>query len=125
MDFEPLEPEIRAALADQVEVELAKRSLSGALVYFLVVVAVGLSTNYYGEHPVVLSAAALLTFFTGARRLIAAKSLLRTPRGPLPRTRAKPLLLFAIYASFAVWGAFGSWTVHLYGGEWTAMFVLL
>jgi hypothetical protein len=47
--------EIRAALAGHAERELAKRSISGAMVYFVVIVLVAWSTPYASGHPVILA----------------------------------------------------------------------
>src|SRR5258708_10515219 len=114
MDFDPkeagtsedplawaaLEPEIRAALADHVDIELAKRALPGALVYFVCVVAVGLSTTYYRDHPLFLSSVGILTLAAGTLRMVTAKRLLRRSRESL--SGAKPLFLLSTYAAFGI-----------------------
>ena len=116
-----LEPEIRSALEGRVERELADRSFSGAMVYFVVAVVLAFSTPYYTEHPVILLLAGSVALLTGSMRLLAAQNLLSDK----PRRIASPVFRFATYASFTAWGLFCAWTVHLYGGEWTAMFLLL
>lgn len=118
-----LEPEIRAALADRADRELARRSLFGALVYFVVSVAIAVATPYPQQHPAILFTAAGLALLTGAVRTFTAWRLLR-PHGGSARW-AKPVFLCSTYVTFIVWGLFCGWTLYLYGGEWTAMFLLL
>lgn len=118
-----LEPEIRAALAGRVDRELAERSISGALVYFVVTVVVALSTPYYRDHPAVLTLASSLTLLLGVVRTLAAWRLRK--RGSVAGEWARPVFHGATYTTFFVWGVFCGWTVHIYHGGWTAMFLLL
>ncbi len=118
-----LEPEVRTALVGRVDRELAKRSISGALVYFVVAIVLAFSTPYYSEHPVILVLICCVTLLVGGVRMIAAWRLLRQPADAGDGT--KLVFISAIYATFGVWGVFCAWTFHLYGGEWTAMFLLL
>lgn len=118
-----VEPEVQAALANTVERELARRLLSGAMVYFVVTVVLAIATPYYAEHPVLLRVVALLTFITGGLRMASARRLMAAPAGTIPIT--KRVFLLSTYATAAVWGLFCGWTVHLYPGEWTGMFLLL
>jgi PAS domain S-box-containing protein len=118
-----VEPEIREALASRVDQELAKRSLPGALVYFVVSVVLALATPYYTQHPAVLAAAGGLTLLSGGVRFLAARRLFKRPAEGAGR--AKLVFTCATYATFVVWGAFCGWTLHLYDAGWTAMFLLL
>src|SRR5689334_24707738 len=118
-----VEPEVQAALANTVERELARRLLSGAMVYFVVTVVLAIATPYHAEHPVLLRAVAVLTFFTGGLRMASARRLIAAPAGTIPIT--KRVFLLSTYATALVWGLFCGWTVHLYPGEWTGMFLLL
>jgi PAS domain S-box-containing protein len=118
-----LEPEVRTALASRVDRELAKRSMSGALVYFVVSIVLAISTPYYADHPAILVPVECLTLLAGGVRMIAAWRLLTQPADAQSWT--KPVFICAIYTTFVVWGAFCGWTFHIYGGQWTAMFLLL
>ncbi|HXZ78783.1 MAG TPA: PAS domain S-box protein [Terriglobales bacterium] len=118
-----LEPEVRTALAARIDRELAKRSMSGALVYFVVVIVLAISTPYYAEHPVLLVLVGSFTFLAGAVRMIAAWRLLRPSADGRDGTR---LVFFcAVWTTFVLWGAFCGWTLHLYRGQWPATFLLL
>jgi PAS domain S-box-containing protein len=118
-----LGPEVRAALENHVERALAKRSMAGAMVYFLVIVVVALSTRYYSDHSLILSVTGLAVLIAGIVRIAAGRRLLaETP----PVTGGVRRLFFgSIYATAIFWGAFCAATVRLYQRDWTAMFVLL
>jgi len=118
-----LEPEVRSALANRLDQELAKRSMSGALVYFVVTVVLAISTPYYVEHPAVILLAGFLTLLTGGVRMVAGWRLLKQPADV--RNWTKPVFLSATYATFVVWGWFCGWTLHLYADRWIATFLLL
>jgi PAS domain S-box-containing protein len=117
-----LEPGVLTSLNSQAERALAKRSMAGAMVYFLVTIVVALSTPYYSDHPVILSVVACFLFVTGIVRIAASRRLL----ADAPVTAdIRHLFLGSIYTTAIVWGAFCAGTVHLYRRDWTAMFVLL
>jgi PAS domain S-box-containing protein len=118
-----LDPDVRSTLANQAEREIAARSLSGAMVYFLVSVAIAVATPYYGDHPVIMVAIACTTLVLGGSRMLTAWHLTTHPSQAGPRARA--FLFGTIYGTFAAWGMFCAWTLHLYEGQWTAMFLLL
>src|SRR5579863_5069389 len=118
-----LEPEVRASLEQQVERALAKRSMAGAMVYFVVTVVVALSTRYYSDHPLILSLTACSVLIAGMVRIAAGRRLLAET--PPVTDWVRRLFLGSIYATAIVWGAFCAATVHLYRRDWTAMFVLL
>src|SRR5215469_5112779 len=117
-----LDPEIRIPLATQVDREVAKRSISGSLVYFIVCVVLAFATPYYQDHPVTLAGSAFLTLIFGAVRLASAQRLRK--RQPVNPT-TKLVFLSATYSTFIFWGLFCAWTLHLYPGQWTSMIVLL
>jgi PAS domain S-box-containing protein len=118
-----LEPEILTSLKSQAERALAKRSMAGGMVYFLITIVVALSTRYYSDHPLILTAVGCSLFFTGMVRLAASRRLVA--EGPSATADVRYLFLGSIYATAIVWGAFCAGTVHLYGRDWTATFVLL
>jgi PAS domain S-box-containing protein len=117
-----LDPEIRLALATQVDRELAKRSVSASLVYFVVCVVLAFSTPYYHDYPATLVSSTILTLVFGSLRLASARRLL-TQHSVDPTT--KLVFVSATYATFAYWGLFCAWTLHLYPGQWTSMILLL
>ena len=118
-----LEPDIRSELSGQAEREIASRSMSGAAVYFLVAVAIAVSTPYYQDHPVVIIVISCITLLLGGLRIFAAAY--RINPANEGAVWAEVLLLATIYATFAAWGLFCAWTLRLYAGQWTAMFLLL
>jgi PAS domain S-box-containing protein len=116
-----LEPEVRLALVGQAERELARRSFSGAMVYFLTTLVIAWTTPYSSEHPVVLSTVGVFTLVFGLTRIVTGKNLLKAEDMSGLRTA----FLGSLYGIFVVWGIFSAWTVILYAGAWTSMFVLL
>jgi len=118
-----IEPEVRASLENQVERALAKRSMAGAMVYFVVTVVVALSTPYYSDHSLILSVTGCSIFAAGIARIAASRRLLAD--APPITDNVRHLFFGSIYATAILWGAFCAATVHLYQRDWTAMFVLL
>jgi PAS domain S-box-containing protein len=121
--WENLEPEIRIPLANRVDRELAGRAISGALVYFIVCIVLAFTTSFYQDHPAILVTSTCCALIFGVLRLTTALRLKK--KSPREETRARPLFLFATYATFAFWGLFCAWTLRLYTGQWTAMLLLL
>ncbi len=118
-----LEPEVRASLENQVERALARRSMAGAMVYFLVTVVVALSTRYYSDHRLILSISGFSVLIAGVIRIAAGRRLLAEM--PAVTNSIRHLFFGSIYATAILWGGFCAATVHLYQRDWTAMFVLL
>jgi len=118
-----LEPEVQAALKTEVDRALAKRAITGALVYFVVNVIVALSTSYFSDHPFILSATSGSVLITGIIRIISARCLLREL--PAIRHTTRWLFIASTYATVIVWGVFCAATVYLYHRDWNAMFILL
>jgi len=118
-----LEPEVVASLGSQAERALAKRSMAGGLVYFLITIVVALSTRYYSDHSLILSVVGCSLLVTGIVRIAASRRLLAETQPISDNVRY--LFLGSIYLTAIVWGAFCAETVHLYRRDWTAMFVLL
>jgi PAS domain S-box-containing protein len=92
------------------------------MVYFIASLMIALVTPYYSQHPRVLGSVAFLTLVLGGARIRASVGLLKSPARA---SRQIVVLRVTIYGTFAVWGGFCGWTVHLYGTEWTTMFLLL
>jgi PAS domain S-box-containing protein len=118
-----LEPEVRGALTQRIEHELARRSIAGSMVYFVISLVLSFSTPYLSGHPAVLVSVGCLTLLTGGLRVAAARRLLAQP--PQAPAWTRRLFLATTYAAVAVWGWFCAWTLRLYAGEWTAMFLFL
>jgi PAS domain S-box-containing protein len=118
-----LEPEVQAALKTEVNRALARRAITGALVYFFVNVIVALSTSYFSDHPIILSITSGSVLITGIVRIISARRLLRELPATRPGTRS--LFIASTYATVVIWGLFCAVTVYLYQRDWNAMFILL
>jgi two-component system, cell cycle sensor histidine kinase and response regulator CckA len=118
-----LDPEVQGAISGRIQQELARRSITGALVYFVVCLVVALVTPYPVEHPSALFSVSCLMLVLGSVRFLAARRVILHTGGGLSRD----ILVFrmATYASFLVWGLFCGLTVHWYAGAWTAMLLLL
>jgi PAS domain S-box-containing protein len=113
---------VRDALARQADEAIARRAMSGGLVYFVVSVALALSTPYLHDHPTVLATAASLSLMFGGSRMIGARFLqLKTGDA----MQARRVLFAGTFGNFVVWGLFCAWTMQQYAGQWTAMFLLL
>jgi len=117
------EPEIRTNLARRAERELAQRSFSGAMVYFVVALLLALSTSYYQDYPVLLCSVAAVMFLVGLTRTFAARRCLR--ESPSPGSRTVWILRASTYATAVPWGLFCAITLYLYPADWTGMFLLL
>src|SRR5215472_17139580 len=109
-----LEPEIRVPLTAHVQRELAARAISGAMVYFVVCLALALATSYYQDQPVLLGATSVAMLLLGVLRIASARKVKADPVNASPMIRQ--LFLSATYATFAIWGLFCGWTLHLYPG---------
>jgi PAS domain S-box-containing protein len=118
-----LEPEVRSALERQVELELARRSMSGALVYFLVVLLLAVSTDYARDHPAILWTAGCVMLLAGGARLLSARRIVSY--GPVVARSAVEVFLVSTYATAILWGLFCAGTLQLYPGKWPAMFLML
>jgi PAS domain S-box-containing protein len=70
-------------------------------------------------------AIAFVTLVLGGSRMLGAWHLKTHATDPAAGARAKALLFATIYGTFAAWGLFCAWTLQLYNGQWTAMFLLI
>ena len=118
-----LEPEVRLAVTRELELELARRSISGAMVYFAMTLVLAMATPYYADHRLILAGVSALTLLFGVLRIAAARRLLHSA-GEVP-PGARRLLHASIYLSCAIWGLFCGATLQFYGRQWTTMFLLL
>ena len=118
-----LEPEVRGPIAELINQELARRAVTGSMLYFVGCLVAGFATPYLNDHPSALIAAACLMLVLGGTRLMAARRVMRHTGGGL----ARDVLIFrsATYGTFLAWGLFCALTVHWYRGEWTGMLLML
>ena len=93
------------------------------MVYFVISLVLSFSTPYFTGHPIVLVSVGLVTFLTGALRIATARRLLAQPPEAPAWTRG--LFIATTYTAVTVWGWFCAWTLRIYAGEWTAMFLFL
>jgi PAS domain S-box-containing protein len=121
--WENLDPEIRIPLANRVDRELAARSVTGAMVYFIVCIVLAFTTSFCREHPAILLTSTVCALVFGVMRVATALHLKK--KSPGEKTRARRFFLFATYATFGFWGVFCAWTLRLYPGQWTSMLLLL
>ena len=117
-----LEPQTRRSLRVQAERDLARLSIPGAMVYFLVVLVVIFVTPYEADYPATVLSAGCLMLLVGGARLIAGMRLSKSPAETLFRWKGSFRLL--VFSKFLLWGLFCALTVGLYGTDWTAMLVL-
>ena len=118
-----LEPEVLAALGSYAHRALARRSIAGGMVYFVITVVVAVSTRYYSDHPLLLAVVGCSLLAAGIVRIAASRRLLAETR---PAANSVRYLFFgSIYVTAIVWGAFCAATVHMYRRDWAATFVLL
>ena len=119
---ERLEPQTEAAFHSQGERDLARRSVPGSMVYFVVTLAVAYGTPYGSEHPYIITVAAAITCILGATRLIFGMWLAKASGEALLRWRMP--LRASILGLFVFWGLFSALTLELYQFSWTTMLVL-
>ena len=117
-----LEPQTRRSLRVQAERDLARLSIPGAMVYFLIVLVVIFVTPYETDYPLTVLSVGCLMLLVGGGRLIAGKRLSASPAETLFRWKGGFRLL--VFTQFFLWGLFCAVTVRLYGSDWTAMVVL-
>lgn len=90
--------------------ECARRSIPGAIIYFLVLVVVWFSTDYGAAFPGVVHTCTALLFFFCTVRVLAARRLLLAP----PAARLAAVFTVSALASCAVWGFFSGFTAFHY-----------
>src|SRR5687767_10318374 len=103
----------------EADLELARRSLPGAMSYSILLIIVAISTPYSVDHPLVIEITAAAQIFVGVARILVAQAMLRNYRGGVARWSG--LFRVGAYSSALIWGVFAAFTVVQYGGQWTAM----
>ncbi|HVQ64333.1 MAG TPA: hypothetical protein VMT78_07340, partial [Terriglobia bacterium] len=113
----------RHANLPEVQVELARRSVSGAMSYFGLLLVVGFFTPYASDHPHIFNIAVGAFLVMGMSRIILARAIERRIAGfPNWGFRA---FGWGVMSSAAFWGMFSALTLGYYQSRWTGMIVLL
>ena len=121
--FANLAPQTRSALRTQGQRDLARRAVTGALVYALVVAVIAVATPFYEDHRAVIVSTGILMLALGVVRLVSSRRLAGSSAETLHEwNRPFRGLLFV---QFLAWGLFCATTVAFYGKEWPSMLVLL
>ena len=111
------------ALAEEADIELARRSLSGCLLHFVLLMVVAVFTPYFHDHPRVIWTAGSALFFIGVLRLWLATSF--ASRYSQDPAFWRTALRIGTLTAAVAWGTFCSFTVPTYGSGWVSWFILL
>jgi signal transduction histidine kinase/DNA-binding response OmpR family regulator/HPt (histidine-containing phosphotransfer) domain-containing protein len=118
-----LKKQPRHANLPEVQVELARRSVSGAMSYFGLLLVVGFFTPYASDHPHIFNIAVGAFLVMGMSRIILARAIeRRIAEFPNWGFRA---FGWGVMSSAAFWGMFSALTLGFYQSRWTGMIVLL
>ena len=117
-----LEPQTRRSLRVQAESDLARLSVPGAMVYFLIVLVVVFVTPYETDYPATVLSMGCWMLLVGGGHLTAGLKLSASPADTLFRWKRRFRLL--VFTQFFLWGLFCAVTMRLYGRDWTAMVVV-
>lgn len=103
--------------------ELARRSIFGAMVYFLVVVAAAASTDFLSTDPRWILSMGVITLIIGVLRILLS---LRLSRDETEISRTLHFLFnIVIFFNCASWGCFAGFVTVYYLGVWKGSLVLL
>jgi signal transduction histidine kinase/CheY-like chemotaxis protein len=115
--------------SDQIELRrranlaLAQRQIAGGVFYFLFVIAFSIGTSFGADHPLLAIAMSVALGGVGAWRAVVSSRI--TKRQAFGCGRA--LLQFRIgsFLMAALWSAFASYGLMLYGANWTGFVLIL
>jgi diguanylate cyclase (GGDEF)-like protein/PAS domain S-box-containing protein len=111
------------ALQHEADIELARRSLSGCLMHFVLLLVIVFFTPYFHDHPKVIWTVGGVLFALGAERFWLASVF------PINYWKDPAIWRMAFrggtLAAAITWGAFCACTVKIYGTDWITWFVLL
>ena len=113
----------RPADLAEVQLELARRSVPGALSYFGLLVVVGLFTPYATDHPYIFNPVIASLLLVGVLRVVLARGIEQRVGDDLAWRPAA--FAWGVMLSAALWGLFSALTVVYYEGQWTGMIVML
>jgi len=111
-------------LAKQADVEMGKRSISSAFIYFGFVLAAIFASPYARDYPTVMLVVGAAILIIGAERLYLALSLKKFY--PLRMALWRKLFFIGVILIASCWGIFSCLTIALYGlSAWTTFLVIL
>ena len=103
--------------------ELARRSVPGAMSCFGLLLVVGLFTRYRADHPHVFNTVVAAHLLLGVGQIVLARAMER--RIGQTSELWNTLFGWGVMLSAASWGLFAAATVVYYQNQWTGMIVLL
>jgi signal transduction histidine kinase/DNA-binding response OmpR family regulator len=113
----------RSADLAEAHVEVVRRSLPGAMSYFVLLVVVGLFSPYRFDHPSVFYSSIILFWCIGVARIVLARTIQKHSADVPGWGRAA--FRCAVLGSGLAWGLFSALTMTYYPQHWTGMIVLL
>jgi len=118
-----LVPGLRQRFIAEAHLELARRSIAGALAYSLLFLVLMAATPYYRDHPLLAGIVGILLLAVGSGRLAIAIKMRRSP------DELQSIWPYAFevgtYTCSLLWGIFCGLTLFLYGAGWTGLLMLL
>jgi signal transduction histidine kinase/CheY-like chemotaxis protein len=107
----------------EAHLELARRSIPGALFHFGLLIVVGVFTPYRFDHPEVFYASVTSLLLVGIARIALANAIAR--HAPNYSYWGRRRFGLGTMTTAMLWGNFSAVTLVYYHGEWTSMIVLL
>src|SRR6185295_2111136 len=107
----------------EVRLELAQRSVSGAMSYFGLLFVIGLFTPYAYDHPHVFNTVIAALLLIGIFRIVVARAIEKRLAQGSGWWRAA--FDWGVMLSAAFWGLFSALSLAYYQGKWTGMIILL
>jgi hypothetical protein len=106
--------ELQRQFAAEADIELARRSRSGTLAYFLLFLVLTLTTPFRHDHPVLVWVLGTLLLAIGLIRLVMSVRLRQSPAPPKGWRRSFGI---GIYACSLLWGGSCGLMLALYGAN--------
>ena len=122
--IQDIDPEHYNELSRQADIELGKRSISGAFIYFGFVLVTIFTSPYAKDYPTVILAVGAATLIIGTARLYLGLSLKKFY--PLRMALFRKLFFIGVILIASCWSIFSCLTIALYSlSEWTTFLVIL
>jgi PAS domain S-box-containing protein len=122
--IQDINPEHYNELSRQADVEMGKRSISSAFIYFGFVLVAIFASPYARDYPTVMLVVGAAILIIGAERLYLALSLKKFY--PLRMALWRKLFVIGVILIASCWGLFSCLTIALYGlSQWTTFLVIL